>query len=82
MIFHASQKNTSKQLKKKKEKRQNMLVLSVSLLQLLPGFTSVNLDKAQARNMSACAGSMNVSLQEKKEKPPGPLPGSLRQWKL
>lgn len=44
-----------------------MLVLSVLLLQLLPGFTSVNLDKAQARSTSACAGSMNVSPQEKRE---------------
>lgn len=58
-----------------------MLVLPVLLLQLLPGFTSVNLDKAQARNVSACAGSMNVSLQEQ-EKPSGTLPAGSRQWKL
>lgn len=50
-----------KRAKKKKKK-----VLSVLLLQLLRGFTSVNLDKAQDRNVSACAGSMNVSLQKKK----------------
>lgn len=33
-----------------------------------PAFTSVNLDKAQARCVSASAGSMNVSLQEKKKR--------------
>lgn len=58
-----------------------MLVLPVLLLQLLPGFTSVSLDKAQARNVSACAGSMNVSLQEK-EKPSGMLPAGSRLWKV
>lgn len=51
------------------------------LLQLLVNFTSVNLDKAQACNVSGCVGSVNVSLQEK-EKPSGTLPARLRQWKL
>ena len=56
---HASQKHTSERLHKKK----NIKTYSCS-----PVFTSVNLDKAQARCVSATAGSMNVSLQEKKEK--------------
>lgn len=47
--------------------KKDVLALWVLLLELLPGFTSVNLDKAQARDTSAHAGSMNVSLLEKEK---------------
>lgn len=54
-------RNTKK--KKRERKHQNMSVL---LLQLLFDFASVNLDKTQVHNVSACVGRVYVSLQETK----------------
>lgn len=78
--------------KKRERKHQNMSVL---LLQLLFDFASVNLDKTQVHNVSACVGRVYVSLQEtktpktkqehtkqKKKKPFAALPAGLRWWEL
>lgn len=63
MTDPASQKHTLEIQKKRERKHQNMSVL---LLQLLFDFPSVNLDKTQVHNVSACVGRVYVSLQETK----------------
>lgn len=77
--------------KKRERKHQNMSVL---LLQLLFDFASVNLDKTQVHNVSACVGrcmwasrkqkpqKLNKSTQNKKKKPFAALPAGLRWWEL
>lgn len=62
MTDPASQKHTL-EIQKRERKHQNMSVL---LLQLLFDFASVNLDKTQVHNVSACVGRVYVSLQETK----------------
>lgn len=65
MTDPASQKHTL-EIQKKRERERKHQNMSVLLLQLLFDFASVNLDKTQVHNVSACVGRVYVSLQETK----------------